>query len=98
MELAVGTRIFYGGDMANIAAFGVVTKAYADKWGRFVDLNLDDGRALRRISAAMFSEEYLGHGGTRFVTEQAYNKWRAEKLAAFGNAAKGKHANHNTKI
>ncbi len=79
-ELPVGTRIYYGGDMANQSDFGVITKHRSDKFGQFVDTKLDDGRVQRSLPLCVFSPVYKGHGGTRFVTEKAYKEYRQQHL------------------
>ncbi len=75
-QLKKGTRIYYGGDMANDEGFGIITSQLTDKFGDFITVKMDDGRELRSLSIALFTEEYLGHGGTRWVTEEAYKKFR----------------------
>ncbi len=80
-ELPVGTRIYYGGDMANQSDFGVITKHRSDKFGQFVDTKLDDGRVQRSLPLCVFSPVYKGHGGTRFVTEQAYKEYQIAQIA-----------------
>jgi hypothetical protein len=81
-ELYTGTRIYYGGDMANQSDFGTITAIEKDRWGTHCQIVLDDGRELN-VSYHQFSPEYLGHGGTRFVTEAAYNKYRETQIAKF---------------
>jgi len=85
MDLTEGTRIYYGGDMANSDGFGEITKAYSDRWGSFVDVVLDDGRHMRGLHTVGFSKTYSGNGSTRFVTEAAYDEWRANQIAQFTN-------------
>lgn len=75
-DLPKGTRIYYGGDMANNDGFGTITGTESDKWGQFVTIKMDDGRNIKHLPICCFSDEYLGHGGTRFVTIEAYNKYR----------------------
>jgi len=75
-DLKKGTRIYYNGDMANDEGLGVITEQKTDKWGTHVNIKMDDGRDINGLSIVMFSDEYLGHGGTRFVTEEAYKKYR----------------------
>jgi hypothetical protein len=82
VKLYTGTRIYYGGDMANQSDFGTITAIQKDRWGVHVSIILDDGRQTV-ISSCMFSPKYLGHGGTRFVTEQAYMDYREEQMAVF---------------
>jgi len=77
--LKKGTRIYYGGDMANDEGFGTITNQETDKWGTTVDIKMDDGRKFN-VSVVIFSDEYLGHGGTRFVTEEAYKKFRQAQI------------------
>ena len=86
VNLNEGTRIYYGGDMANPDGFGVITKAYSDKWGSFVDVVMDDGREMRGLHTVGFSATYSGNGSTRFVTEAAYDEWRANQIAQFTNS------------
>lgn len=88
-DLQAGTKIYYGGDMANAESHGIITRRYTDKWGTFVDVKLyeprhdgDDG-IVRALPLCSFSEEYKGHGGTRWVTEEAYQKYRAERVLEF---------------
>ena len=69
------TRIYYTGDMANDEGFGIIVKSYQDKWGSFYNILMDDGREMNRLHTIAFSETYKGHGGTRFVTEDAYNAY-----------------------
>lgn len=75
-ELPKGKRIYYGGDMANDSGFGTITETISDKWGQFVTIKMDDGRDIKHLPICGFSSEYKGHGGTRFVTIEAYNKYR----------------------
>ena len=84
MELTKGTRIYYGGDMANDDGTGTIIEAYVDKWGSFVDITMDDGRKINGLSIVSFSPEYLGHGGTRFVTLEAYNAFRRTQFERMG--------------
>ena len=78
--LETGTRIYYGGDMSNNDGFGTIRRAYTDKWGRFYDIDMDDGRKINGLPKTAFSETYLGHGGTRFVTVDAYNDYRRKLI------------------
>jgi len=75
-DLKKGTRIYYNGDMANDEGLGTIVEQVTDKWGTHVNIKMDDGRDIKGLSIVMFSDEYLGHGGTRFVTEEAYKKYR----------------------
>lgn len=75
-DLKKGTRIYYNGDMANEEGLGTIVEQKTDKWGTHVNIKMDDGRDIKGLSIVMFSDEYLGHGGTRFVTEEAYKKFR----------------------
>jgi len=88
-ELSEGTRIYYGGDMANQEDFGTISKVIRGQFGTQYHLRLDDGRDFT-VSACVFSAEYLGHGGTRFVTEKAYKEWREIQIAKFRKFAESK--------
>jgi hypothetical protein len=92
-ELKVGQRIYNGGDMANPDHFGTITRVEISiKWGTHYEIT-PDADAERKpyvVSACAFSETYLGHGGTRFVTMEAYNAWRASKMSRLmANVKKG---------
>lgn len=83
-NLPVGTEVYYGGDMANDSGFGKVIAAVSDpRWGESMDIELEDGRLIRKLPPCMFSTEYLGHGGTRFVTKEAYLAYRQKAVDAF---------------
>jgi len=86
-DLQTGTRIYYRGDMANIEDFGTITKSYADKWGDFYDITLDDGRTFKGIFKIMVHDIDSGNGSTRFVTLEAYEKRQNEQIEAFIKAA-----------
>ena len=78
-----GTRIYYHGDMANQADFGIVTDRKTNTFGTDICINLDDGRRLT-VHPSAFSDKYKGNGLTRFVTEVAYKEWRNEQLKQLG--------------
>ena len=84
MNITNKTRIYYGGDMANSDGFGTIAKAISDKWGKRVDIMMDDGRKINCLPVCAFSEEYKGHGGTRFVTLEAYNQFRKKQVESCG--------------
>ena len=83
--LSVGTRIFNGGDMANVEHFGTITKIIKNsRFGDQYEITPDPDSERTKpytIPPVMFSEVYLGHGGTRFVTEEAYREYRTKQMA-----------------
>ena len=85
--LTTGTRVYNNGDICNPAHFGTITAVRTDKWGTQVQFTPDAGQHDAHdgkpywVSDAQFCPEYLGHGGTRFVTEAAYKAYRAQKTA-----------------
>jgi len=83
MKLNVGTRIFNGGDMANPEHFGTITNIITGRFGTQIEITPDEEAERKPYSVppCMFSETYLGHGGTRFVTESAYLEYREEQNA-----------------
>ena len=83
MNLEKGQRIYYGGDMANNEGTGTIMENKDTKWGTEIIIKMDDGRDID-ISPCNFSEVYLGHGGTRFVTLEAYNDYRQEQFKLMG--------------
>ena len=85
-KLTVGTRVFNNGDMANQEHFGTITNILRSKWGDEYEITPDPDSDRDRpytIPIIMFCEEYKGHGGTRFVTEEAYKAYRQKQIEAF---------------
>lgn len=83
-----GTRIFNGGDMANLPHWGTITCIYSDTWGTHVviapeDDDLYPDGETYTVPLVMVQHVYKGHGGTRIVTEKAYDAWRAAQIAKF---------------
>lgn len=78
--IAIGTRLYNHGDMANASHFSTVTEVNSDKWGTHIKVQTDDG-ATYQIEACMISPVYKGHGGTRIVTAEVYRAWREERIA-----------------
>jgi hypothetical protein len=87
-ELPIGTRIYNAGDMANLPHFGTITAhRLHPRWSAEVEItpDADAERDPYTIPPSAFSFTYRGHGGTRLVTEAAYDAWRedqARKLSA----------------
>lgn len=88
MKLEIGIRIYYGGDMANDEGVGTITEMKTDRWGSHVEITMDDGREIK-VDEIAFSSEYLGHGGTRFVTVEAYNNFRRASYEKFTGTVRG---------
>jgi hypothetical protein len=98
MNLKVGTKIWNNGDMANREHFGEIVDVL-NRGGiveyKIVELICDEEKAYMETSgdkrtartywihAAMFSEEFKGHSGTRFVTAAEYVRYREAGMAAF---------------
>jgi len=84
VKLEVGTRIYYTGDMANNEGFGTVTKKIPE--GKYnsacVNIKMDDGREKIMLPEILFSPKYSGNGSTRFVTQEAYQNWKIERIQA----------------
>ncbi len=90
VQLKVGDRIYYSGDMANSDGFGTVTRTHSNAtWGDSVDVAFDDGRESRGLHIVQFSPTYSGNGSTRFVTEAAYQDWRQARIAEMQQAMLG---------
>ena len=86
-ELTIGTRVYNNGDMANQEHFGTITAIHRNaRFGDQYEITPDADSERTKpycILPGMFSEEFKGHSGTRFVTEEAYNKYKEERIAAF---------------
>ncbi|MCK4786996.1 MAG: hypothetical protein KAV87_24775 [Desulfobacteraceae bacterium] len=96
-DLKKGTRIYYGGDMANEEGVGVITRRITDQFGTYVDIRMDDKRFLPLISVTAFSDKYLGHGGTRFVMLEAYTDFRQDQINKVEAALAKNDAERSTK-
>lgn len=74
IELKVGTKVFYTGDMANSEDLGVIVKEReATLYGPVaVDIRLDDGREIKGIGKHMFDPGI----GRRFWP---LDEWMAER-------------------
>jgi hypothetical protein len=75
LKHAVGTKIYYRGDMANQPGFGEVAGHRLSKWGNGYNIKMDDGRVFN-IEEISLNDVDKGHGGTRFVTLAAHNAYR----------------------
>lgn len=89
--LAVGTRIWNNGDMANPGHFATVTKVTSGNYGAHYEVtpDADSGRRPYTIMAMQLSPEFKGHSGTRIVTEAAYKAYYEAQRAAFLRSAGG---------
>jgi len=83
-----GTEIYYTGDQANIGGFGVVTRSFEDKWGKWSDIKMNDGRDFANTPTSVISTNYNGTCSSRFVTRDAYNAYRQEVLRSFNKEGK----------
>jgi hypothetical protein len=79
--LKTGQQIYYGGDQCNQSGFGKIVSVEDSPWGIHYNLKMDDGREIKKLPHCAFSAAYLGHGGTRFVTKEAYQTYRAASIA-----------------
>jgi hypothetical protein len=80
--LSVGDRVYNHGDMANRPAFGTIKDIVSGSSGRQILVEWDE-KYNKKDSCLFpygFSEKFLGHGGTRLVTEKAYREWRKRQL------------------
>jgi len=84
--IRIGTEIYNGGDMANNPHFGTVTKIMqSPAFGVSIEINPEGGSGRQKytMSPCLFSEKYLGHGGTRIVTKSAYQQYRDQILKQY---------------
>lgn len=79
--LPTGTRLYDHGDMANESQWGTITAVESDTWGTHYTVETDGGGSYR-IDTGFVSAEFKGHSGTRIVTEEAYNAYRAMETEA----------------
>jgi len=82
-ELAIGTRIYYKGDMANLSGFGsVIAHREATNYSPWsVDIELEDGRKMRGIWVQNFGRGE--RGGYRFLLASDYEADQRRRFEAF---------------
>jgi len=82
MKHQIGQKIYYRGDMANLPGWFQITEVIENDYFRgYVLKEIDgEGRTFARVFESMIHDVDLGHCGTRFVTEEAYKKFREEQL------------------
>jgi hypothetical protein len=80
-EMQIGTHIYYHGDMANQSGFFKVVEIDGSH-AKMVEIEVEGCNEIRNINIPVYGidNEYKGHGGTRFVTRDAYNAYREEIL------------------
>lgn len=79
VKLKIGDRIYNHGDIANQEHFGTITAEKKGDFGHDYQITPDDDaeREPYWICANGIQDVFKGHGGTRFVTEAAYDAWKA---------------------
>lgn len=81
--VAVGTKVYYTGDVANHEGWFTVTKS---EYGKGVTVEEIPGElSFNRNFQLMpveISHTYDGTGRYRFVTKVAYDRWRQERIEA----------------
>ena len=85
-NLAIGTRMYNHGDMANAPHFAEIIDRREDPNGSWqYHLRPEgDGPAYHGsywIREAQVDEVFLGHSGTRIVTAEAYKTFRDRQIA-----------------
>ena len=81
--LPIGTRLWNNGDMTN-----------PEHWAKIVSVKIIGGTVHYEleseldghrywIPAYIISDRFLGHSGTRIVTEESYRAWRTERIKSF---------------
>lgn len=78
-QLEIGTKVYNGGDMANVEHFGVITAIKNGQYQITPDAD-SDRKNPYWVPFCAFSPIYKGHGGTRFVTKEAYDLFQTERL------------------
>jgi len=83
--LTKGTKVYNHGDQCNPEGFFTITKVVRDTYGTRYEVEEYDtypGDEPRKqtLMHCGFSEEFKGHGGTRLVTVEAYEAYRAANI------------------
>jgi len=67
MNLKIGTKIHYTGDIANHSGEGEITAIRPSKWyGQTFDVTLDDGRVCAGLTSTAFGPLRPGNRSDRF--------------------------------
>jgi hypothetical protein len=75
MELQTGERVYYTGDMANQPDWCTITGLENHN----VKLQMDNGGETW-VWDTSIGHVYQGHCNPRFVTQAAYDTWRAARM------------------
>lgn len=86
MKYKIGQKIYYRGDMANQPGWFEIT-GIDEKWGTYDLKEIDGEREINHLYECGISEVDEGHGGTRFVTEEAHKAYREHQIKAMREAA-----------
>lgn len=79
-KIEVGTRIHYSGDVCNSPGWFTVTEIMDTGIGPCARLKEDDGeRDMSAVTIAHIGHVYHGHCSPRFVTQAAYDAYRAAR-------------------
>lgn len=79
ITLAVGTRVYNHGDMANAPHFGTITEVRNGHIWIKPDPD-SDREGVYGFPICLVAPVFKGHSGTRVVTEAAYKAWREAQL------------------
>jgi hypothetical protein len=78
--MKLGDKIYYTGDMANLSGWFVVSNMRAPDCGDLQEI--DGDRTMLGVYTRHVGTEYHGHCNPHYVTEAAYNTYRAAASAA----------------
>lgn len=76
-----GSLLYYTGDVANASGWFRVTLVQGHPLRQYHLREVDGGRQTILTGDANIGHEYHGHCDPRYVTQEAYNRYHAEKRA-----------------
>lgn len=75
-KIEIGSKVYYTGDVCNADGWFVLKSIRSN--GTFDLHEVDNDRKF--LAVYEIGQVYAGHGGIRFVTEAAYNEYRAAQM------------------
>jgi hypothetical protein len=89
MKYEVGQKIYYTGDMANCEGWFEIAAIVNNPYCKGYDLREigGKGRIFKSVYEIGIGDTYNGNCSKRFVTEEAYKKFKEQQLKAIQEAA-----------
>jgi hypothetical protein len=83
-NLPIGQKVYYTGDMANVAAFGVVVAKGENAYYKYYDIEIvSDEPNNEKTTKRVYASSFTAGPGQRYKTIEQYKSEREEQIAAY---------------